>query len=80
MLVVVGLKCIQDERLKVIGVLPTEDDFAWTDIALYPDEIKEVYKKTNTKLVLEFYDDRPSLTIKDNFEQFLKKLEASKNT
>lgn len=68
-------KCIMDESLTTLGIPPKgEEDFGWVNVCIRSEDIMEFYYRSDTKTVISFYDERPSLVVKENFENVFRLL------
>lgn len=75
LIIVKAKKSIMPEELLSLGVPPKgEEDFAWLETCIRTEDIMEFYKRSEAKVVVLFYDERPSLVIRESFENFVKAL------
>lgn len=78
LIIVKSKKCVIAEELLALGIPPKgEEDFGWMDTCIRTEDIMEFYRKSDAKVVISFYDERPSLIIKEPFEELLKRISQS---
>lgn len=56
-----------EQALKDMEIIP-EDCFIWTDVCVRTEDIQDFYKKTASKTMINFYDERPSMLVKETFD------------
>lgn len=67
-----------DDKLEKMGIDP-DPTFHWVDCSFLLEEIMEAYEYHGSpnKTVIEFYDQRPPLLVKESFQSFTKRLDEA---
>ncbi len=63
------------EEMERLSLKPNEEDYVWTTKAIRSEDIADFYKKTDVTTVINFYDERPRLIVREALEELFTRIE-----